>query len=42
MHFLELSGDINTYLKFMSEKTKFNFFGGIADVLKDLDASKCN
>lgn len=28
------------HLKFMFGKSKFNF-GGIADVLKDLDVSKC-
>lgn len=42
VQFLELAGDINTYLKFMSEKSKFNFVGGIADLLKDLDISKGN
>lgn len=30
------------HLKFMFGKSKFNFVGGIADVLKDLDVSKCS
>lgn len=43
MQFLELAGDMNIYLKFMSEKGKFNFVGGIADPqIKDLDVSKYN